>query len=47
MCEYVSGMGTMIVEPITTNSFELKSVNRGGFIRFGVNGQRKSPKANG
>ena len=44
MCEYVSGMGTKIVEPITTNSFGLKSVNRGGFIRFSVNGQRKSSK---
>ncbi|CAH8338212.1 unnamed protein product [Eruca vesicaria subsp. sativa] len=37
-------MGTKIVEPVTTNSFGLKTVDRTGFIRFGVNGQRKSSK---
>lgn len=41
---YISGMGIKIVEPTTTNSFGLKSVDRSGFIRFGVNGQRKSSK---
>ncbi|KAF8086400.1 hypothetical protein N665_0627s0012 [Sinapis alba] len=35
-------MGTKIIEP--TNSFGLKSVDRSGFIIFGVNGQRKSSK---
>ncbi|KAJ0246064.1 hypothetical protein HA466_0176500 [Hirschfeldia incana] len=35
-------MGTKTVEPITTNSFGLKSSERSGFIRFGVHGQRKS-----
>ncbi|ESQ42668.1 hypothetical protein EUTSA_v10014550mg [Eutrema salsugineum] len=37
-------MGTKIVERITTNSLGLKSVDRSGFIRFGVNGQRRSSK---
>lgn len=35
-------MGTKIVEQITTNSFGLESVNCSGFVRFGVDGQRKS-----
>lgn len=37
-------MGTKIVEGITTNPLGLKSVDRSGFIRFGVNGRRKSAK---
>lgn len=37
-------MGTKIVERITTNTLGLKSVDRSGFIRFGVNGRRKSSK---
>ncbi|CAH2069644.1 unnamed protein product, partial [Thlaspi arvense] len=37
-------MGTKFVERTTTNSLGLKSVDCSGFIRFGVNGQRKSSK---
>lgn len=37
-------MGTKIVERITTNSFGLESVDCSGFVRFGVDGQRKSSK---
>ncbi|EOA13898.1 hypothetical protein CARUB_v10027014mg [Capsella rubella] len=37
-------MGTKIVERIRTNPLGLKSVDHSGFIRFGVNGRRKSPK---
>ena len=43
---YVSGMGTKIVERITTNSFGLESVDCSGFVRFGVDDQRKSSKEN-
>ncbi|KAJ0266874.1 hypothetical protein HA466_0007970 [Hirschfeldia incana] len=35
-------MGTKIVEKITSNSFGLESVDFSGFVRFGVDGQRKS-----
>lgn len=35
-------MGTKIAERITTTSLGLKSVDRSGFIRFGVNGRGKS-----
>nr|VDD17846.1 unnamed protein product [Brassica rapa] len=37
-------MGTKIVERITTNSFGLESVDCSGFVRFGVDDQRKSSK---
>lgn len=37
-------MGTKIVERITTDPRGLKSVDHSGFIRFGVNGRRKSSK---
>ncbi|WZZ21473.1 hypothetical protein YC2023_122860 [Brassica napus] len=40
------GMGTKIVERITTNSFGLESVDCSGFVRFGVDDQRKSSKEN-
>lgn len=35
-------MGTKIAERLTTTSLGLKSVDRSGFIRFGVNGRGKS-----
>lgn len=42
--DYVSGMGTKIVERITTNQSGLKSVDHSGFIRFVVNGRQESSK---
>ncbi|CAH8382954.1 unnamed protein product [Eruca vesicaria subsp. sativa] len=37
-------MGTKIAKRITTYSFGIESVDCSGFVRFGVNGQRKSSK---